>query len=37
MSAGTTEMTGRELLEKGLRIVMKEQPSSTVIVYRKKP
>ena len=34
--AGTAAMTGRELLEKGISIVMKDQPGSTVIVYKKK-
>ena len=30
--AGATEMSGRELLEKGISVVMKDQPGSTVIV-----
>ena len=34
--AGTTEMSGLELLEKGISVVMKDQPGSTVIVYKKK-
>lgn len=36
-AAGTTEMSGRELVEKGISIVMKDKPSSTVILYKKKP
>jgi hypothetical protein len=35
--AGTTDMTGRELLEKGLPLVLKERPGAAVIGYRKKP
>ena len=34
--AGATEATGRELLEQGISVVMKDQPGSTVITYRKK-
>jgi alpha-galactosidase len=34
---GATEISGRELLEKGLSIGMNAQPSSTVIIYKKKP
>jgi alpha-galactosidase len=35
-TAGTTEMTGRELLDNGISIVMIDRPGSTVIVYKKK-
>ena len=35
--AGTTEMTGRELMERGLPVVIKDQPGAVVIVYQKKP
>ena len=35
-AAGTTEVSGRELLEQGISIVMKDKPASTVIVYREK-
>jgi len=35
--AGTTEMTGRELMETGLTIAVKDQPGAAVITYRKKP
>ncbi|MCX7425241.1 MAG: alpha-galactosidase [Planctomycetia bacterium] len=35
--AGTTEMTGRELQDTGLPIVIKDQPGATIITYRKKP
>jgi alpha-galactosidase len=35
--AGTTETTGRELLEKGLLIFIKDSPGSAVITYKKKP
>jgi alpha-galactosidase len=34
--AGTTEMTGRELLERGLPVVLKERPSAAIITYKKK-
>ena len=34
--AGTTEMTGRELLDSGLSIVVKNQPGTAIITYRKK-
>jgi alpha-galactosidase len=33
---GTTEMTGRELREKGFSIPIKEQPGSAIIIYKKK-
>jgi alpha-galactosidase len=36
-AAGTTEVMGRELLEKGVPIVMKDQPDSTVILYKRRP
>ncbi len=36
-AAGSTEAIGRELLEPGLIIVMKDKPASTVIIYRKNP
>jgi len=35
--AGTTEMTGQELLQKGLPIVIQDRPGSVVVVYKKKP
>jgi alpha-galactosidase len=34
--AGTTEMTGRELQDTGLPIVIKDQPGAVIITYRKK-
>ena len=34
---GTTEMTGRELCERGLLIIIKDQRGSALIVYKKKP
>ena len=34
--AGTTEMTGRELLEKGLSIAIKDRPGAVIITYKKK-
>jgi hypothetical protein len=34
---GTVEMSGRELLEKGLSIAIGERPGTAVIVYKKKP
>lgn len=34
--AGTTEIAGRELLENGLSIILKEQPGAALIVYKKK-
>ncbi len=35
-AAAPTEMTGRELLEKGLPIAIKAQPGAVVITYKKK-
>jgi alpha-galactosidase len=32
---GTTEMTGRELMEKGLTVTLKDRPAAVVIVYRR--
>ena len=32
----TTEMTGRQLTEQGLSIVLKDKPGSAVILYKKK-
>jgi hypothetical protein len=34
---GSTEMTGKELMESGLPITIKDRPGAAVIVYRKKP
>jgi alpha-galactosidase len=34
---GATEMTGRELMESGLPVVMKNRPGAAIITYRKKP
>ncbi len=34
---GTTEMTGRELMESGLPVVMKNRPGAAIVTYRKKP
>ncbi|MBN2291339.1 MAG: alpha-galactosidase [Pirellulales bacterium] len=34
--AGTTEMRGRELMDKGISITINNQPGSAVIVYKKK-
>lgn len=34
--SGTTEMTGRDLCEKGLTIPIKEQPGSAIFKYKKK-
>jgi alpha-galactosidase len=34
--AGSTEMTGRELLDAGLPVVMKEKPGAAIITYKKK-
>ena len=34
---GTTEMTGRELLDGGLPVVIKEKPGAAIITYQKKP
>jgi alpha-galactosidase len=35
--AGSTEIAGRELLENGFAIVIKDQPGSAIISYTKKP
>jgi len=35
-ATGATEMTGRELVEKGLVIAVKSQPGAVVITYKKK-
>ena len=35
-AAGATEVSGRDLLEKGLSIAIKDQPGAVVIVYKKK-
>ena len=35
-TAKTAELTGRELMEEGLTVVIKEQPGSALITYRKK-
>ncbi len=35
--AGSTEITGRELLDAGLAIVIKDQPGAVLITYKKKP
>jgi len=35
--AGSTEMAGRELLEQGLPLVLKDCPSAALIAYKKKP
>jgi len=34
---GSTEMTGRELMERGLAISIKEQPGAVVITYKRAP
>ena len=34
--AGTTEMTGRELLDKGLPIAVKNRPGAVIVIYKKK-
>ena len=33
----TTEATGRELMERGLLIVMKDRPGSAILRYKKRP
>jgi alpha-galactosidase len=33
---GTSEIGGRELLDKGLRVALKESPSAAIITYKKK-
>jgi len=35
--SGTTEMRGRELCERGLLIIIKDQRGSTLLTYKKKP
>ncbi len=35
--AGSTEMTGRELLDAGLAITVKDRPAAVVITYQRKP
>jgi alpha-galactosidase len=35
--AGATEMSGRELLEKGLPIAVKNRPGAVIVIYKKKP
>ena len=35
--AGTIEMTGRELINVGFRIAIKDRPGAVVITYKKKP
>jgi len=35
--AGTTEMAGRDLLENGLSLLLKDRPGAAVISYKKKP
>jgi alpha-galactosidase len=34
---GATEMTGRELMEKGLAISIKDQPGAAIITYKRRP
>ncbi len=34
---GTTEVTGKELMEKGVKILIEDQPGAAVILYRKIP
>ena len=34
--AGTTEMSGRELLDRGFLVVIKDRPGAAVITYKKK-
>jgi len=33
--AGATELTGRQLMEQGLLVSMKEQPQAVVITYHR--
>jgi hypothetical protein len=33
---GTTEMTGRELMDGGLPVVVKDRPGAAIVVYKKK-
>jgi alpha-galactosidase len=35
--AGTTKMTGRELLENGLSITVKNRPGAVIVIYKKLP
>jgi hypothetical protein len=35
--AGTTEMSGRDLLDNGLPITVKNRPGAGVVFYKKKP
>jgi hypothetical protein len=35
--AGTAEMGGRELLESGLTIAVKNRPGAVIVIYKKKP
>jgi alpha-galactosidase len=35
--AGTTEMTGRELRDRGLPIAIKDRPGAAVVTYKRKP
>jgi alpha-galactosidase len=35
--AGTTEMTGRQLLDVGLAVAIKEKPGAAIVTYKKKP
>jgi alpha-galactosidase len=36
-SAETIEISGRELMDRGLPIVIREQPGAVVVTYKKKP
>ncbi len=36
-ATGTTEMSGRQLMEQGLPIAIKDRPGAAVITYKKKP
>ncbi len=36
-AADSTERTGKELLEQGISIVLRDKPGSAVFIYRKKP
>jgi alpha-galactosidase len=33
---GTTELSGRELLDKGLSVIIKDKPGAAIILYKKK-
>jgi alpha-galactosidase len=35
--AGTTDISGRELLDHGLSIALKNQPAAAIVTYKKKP